>query len=70
MTANLATQGNNPQLSIVIPVYNEEDGLQALFDRLYPALDEVAAKRNIGYEVVFLSMMAVRIDPRGSWLDK
>ena len=48
MTANLATQDNNPQLSIVIPVFNEEDGLQALFDRLYPALDEVATKRNIG----------------------
>jgi glycosyltransferase involved in cell wall biosynthesis len=25
-----------PQLSIVIPVYNEEEGLKALFDRLYP----------------------------------
>ena len=27
------------QLSVVIPVYNEEQGLQVLFDRLYPALD-------------------------------
>ena len=42
MTANLATQACNPALSIVIPVYNEEDGLQALFDRLYPALDVMA----------------------------
>jgi undecaprenyl-phosphate 4-deoxy-4-formamido-L-arabinose transferase len=28
-----------PALSVVIPVYNEEDGLAALFARLYPALD-------------------------------
>ena len=28
-----------PQLSVVIPVYNEEAGLPALFARLYPALD-------------------------------
>ena len=52
MTANLVA---NPKLSIVIPVYNEEDGLQALFDRLYPALDAVAAKRNIAYEIVFVN---------------
>ena len=55
MTANLATQACNPTLSIVIPVYNEEDGLQALFDRLYPALDVIASKRNITYEVVFVN---------------
>ncbi len=55
MTANLATQACNPTLSIVIPVYNEEDGLQALFDRLYPALDVMASKRNITYEVVFVN---------------
>ena len=41
----------NPQLSVVIPVYNEEQGLQALFDRLYPALD----KLGIAYEVVFVN---------------
>src|SRR5574340_162402 len=39
------------QLSVVIPVYNEEAGLQALFDRLYPALD----KLGIRYEVVFVN---------------
>ncbi|QWE18151.1 glycosyltransferase [Polynucleobacter corsicus] len=55
MTANLATQACNPILSVVIPVYNEEDGLQALFDRLYPALDVMASKRNITYEVVFVN---------------
>ncbi|KXW56578.1 glycosyltransferase [Ferrovum sp. PN-J185] len=39
------------KLSVVIPVYNEEEGLQALFDRLYPALD----KLNRSYEVVFIN---------------
>src|SRR3990172_3486110 len=42
---------NTPQLSVVIPVYNEEQGLQALFDRLYPALD----KLGISYEIVFIN---------------
>ena len=37
-------------LSVVIPVYNEETGLAALFARLYPALDALA----IDYEVVFI----------------
>jgi len=55
MTANLATQACNPILCVVIPVYNEEDGLQALIDRLYPALDVMASKRNIAYEVVFVN---------------
>ena len=52
MTANLVA---NPTLSIVIPVYNEEEGIQALFDRLYPALDSLAAKRNITYEIIFVN---------------
>ncbi len=43
-SANFAPSTNNPimktpALSVVIPVYNEEDGLAALFARLYPALD-------------------------------
>jgi undecaprenyl-phosphate 4-deoxy-4-formamido-L-arabinose transferase len=42
---------NNPQLSVVIPVYNEEQGLQALFDRLYPALD----KLTVSYEILFVN---------------
>ena len=41
----------NPQLSVVVPVYNEEEGLQSLFDRLYPALD----KLGISYEVLFVN---------------
>jgi len=55
MTLNLATLASNPELSIVIPVYNEEDGLQALFDRLYPALDEIASKRHLAYEIIFVN---------------
>ena len=42
---------NSPSLSVVIPVYNEAAGLQALFDRLYPALDAL----RIGYEVIFVN---------------
>ena len=38
-------------LSVVIPVYNEEPSLQALFDRLYPALD----KLRVSYEVLFVN---------------
>ncbi|AOZ50569.1 glycosyltransferase [Chromobacterium vaccinii] len=38
-------------LSVVIPVYNEQDVLQALFDRLYPALDAL----NLRYEIVFIN---------------
>ncbi|WP_088958770.1 glycosyltransferase [Variovorax sp. HW608] len=41
---------DRPILSVVIPVYNEELGLAALFDRLYPALDALA----IDYEIVFI----------------
>lgn len=41
----------NPEVTIVIPVYNEESGLQTLFDRLYPALDLL--KRS--YEVIFIN---------------
>ncbi len=40
-----------PGLSVVIPVYDEEPGLQALFDRLYPALDRLA----VPYEVLFIN---------------
>lgn len=42
---------NAPQLSVIIPVYNEEHGLQALFNRLYPALD----KLGIAYEIIFVN---------------
>ncbi len=45
MTMSMPT----PILSVVIPVYNEEDGLPALFARLYPALDRL----NVSYEILF-----------------
>ena len=41
----------HPEVSIIVPVYNEEEGLQALFDRLYPALDRLGA----AYEVIFVN---------------
>lgn len=53
MTANPSQQV--PQLSIVIPVYNEQEGLQALFDRLYPAMDQLQAKLNLRYEIIFVN---------------
>ena len=40
-----------PELSVVIPVYNEEAGLAKLFERLYPALD----KLGLAYEIVFVN---------------
>ncbi|MFZ6772499.1 glycosyltransferase [Undibacterium sp. SXout7W] len=43
-----------PELSVVIPVYNEESGLAKLYARLYPALDALAA-RGISYEIVFVN---------------
>ncbi|PRP72116.1 glycosyltransferase [Chromobacterium amazonense] len=42
---------NAINLSVVIPVYNEQDVLPALFDRLYPALDAL----NLRYEIVFVN---------------
>ena len=40
----------NPDVSVVIPVYNEQEGLPQLFERLYPALDALGRS----YEVVFV----------------
>jgi undecaprenyl-phosphate 4-deoxy-4-formamido-L-arabinose transferase len=40
-----------PDLSVIIPVYNEEEGLPALFTRLYAALDAL----NTTYEIVFVN---------------
>ena len=39
-----------PQLSVVIPVYNEGAGLELLFERLFPALESLGRP----YEVVFV----------------
>ena len=40
-----------PSISVIVPVYNEEDGLDALFARLYPALDAMGQS----YEIVFIN---------------
>src|ERR1700722_10073367 len=40
-----------PELTVVVPVFNEEEGLAALFPRLYPALDALGAT----YEVIFIN---------------
>jgi len=40
-----------PELSVVIPVYNEEAVLPALFARLYPALDALGCS----YEAIFVN---------------
>ncbi|MCB1920748.1 MAG: glycosyltransferase [Candidatus Competibacteraceae bacterium] len=42
---------NAPQLSVIIPVYNEQETLPALFARLYPALDALG----VAYEVLFIN---------------
>ena len=39
-----------PELSIIIPVYNEQDVLPLLFARLYPVLDNL----DRSYEVVLV----------------
>lgn len=41
----------NPEVSVIVPVYNEEDGLQALYDRLYPALDALGTS----YEIIYIN---------------
>jgi undecaprenyl-phosphate 4-deoxy-4-formamido-L-arabinose transferase len=40
-----------PELSVVIPVYNEEQVLPGLFERLYPALDALGRS----YEILFVN---------------
>jgi len=41
---------NTPSVSVVIPVYNEQDGLTRLFDELYPVLDALGRS----YELVLI----------------
>ncbi|MFI4940918.1 MAG: glycosyltransferase [Burkholderiales bacterium] len=40
-----------PEISVVVPIYNEEAGLAKLFARLYPALD----KLGIAYEIIYVN---------------
>lgn len=42
---------NNPEISVIIPAYNEEESLPELFERIFPALDGL--KRS--YEVIFVN---------------
>jgi undecaprenyl-phosphate 4-deoxy-4-formamido-L-arabinose transferase len=42
---------SHPEISVIVPVYNEEAGLPALYDRLYPALDALGTR----YEIVFVN---------------
>jgi undecaprenyl-phosphate 4-deoxy-4-formamido-L-arabinose transferase len=44
------SQPRVPDVSVVVPVYNEEEGLPLLFERLYAALDALGRS----YEVVFV----------------
>jgi undecaprenyl-phosphate 4-deoxy-4-formamido-L-arabinose transferase len=41
---------SDPRVSVVIPIYNEEEGLAALFARLYPALDALGRS----YELILV----------------
>lgn len=49
--ASTSVSGRAVDLSVVIPVYNEEEGLPALFGRLYPALDALGLR----FEVIFVN---------------
>ncbi|MCC7113967.1 MAG: glycosyltransferase [Burkholderiales bacterium] len=51
MNATATVPNAAPEISVVIPVYNEEAGLPALFARLDPALDALATR----YEVIFVN---------------
>ena len=42
---------NAPQVSVIVPVYNEEQSLPLLFARLYPALDKLGRT----YEIIFVN---------------
>lgn len=43
------SDSQDPQLSVVIPVYNEEGNLPLLFERLYPVMDRLGRS----YEILF-----------------
>jgi undecaprenyl-phosphate 4-deoxy-4-formamido-L-arabinose transferase len=49
-----------PRVSVVIPIYNEEEGLGALFERLYPALDALGRS----YEVILVDDGSRDASPR------
>ncbi|MGC3982730.1 MAG: glycosyltransferase [Steroidobacteraceae bacterium] len=45
---------SNIDLSVVIPIYNEAAGLDALFARLYPALDQLSTDLQLRYELILV----------------
>ncbi len=49
-TNNKKKTAGTPELSVVIPVYNEQESLNTLFKRIYPALDALKRK----YELIFV----------------
>ena len=52
MTASAVQHAQAPlELSVVIPVYNEEKSLPLMYDRLFPALDALGKS----YEVIFVN---------------
>jgi undecaprenyl-phosphate 4-deoxy-4-formamido-L-arabinose transferase len=50
-TADGATRREDPSLSVVVPVYNEEATLEALYARLAPVLEGIGRS----YEVIFVN---------------
>lgn len=42
---------NSPEVSVIVPIYNEEAGLPTLFARIYAALDAYGAS----YELIFIN---------------
>jgi undecaprenyl-phosphate 4-deoxy-4-formamido-L-arabinose transferase len=49
-----------PKVSVVVPIYNEEEGLAALFARLYPALDALGRS----YELILVDDGSRDASPR------
>ncbi|MBS0185902.1 MAG: glycosyltransferase [Proteobacteria bacterium] len=42
-----------PEISIVVPIYNEEETLPILWERLTKTMDAYAQKNNTSYEIIF-----------------
>ncbi|MBX3736355.1 MAG: glycosyltransferase family 2 protein [Candidatus Didemnitutus sp.] len=54
MTPSAAT-GGQPEVSVFVPVHNEEANIEPLLDRLYPVLDGMFPNRPDSYEVVVVN---------------